>query len=332
MGKDGEDMLPKEEEPDMSDKDGDGIKNELDLCPDLPGSKSLNGCPDSDGDGIADFQDKCPNDVGAKELQGCPDSDADGIADIDDNCPNEAGIASNSGCPDPDSDGDGIPDSKDACPEIAGDTESGCPNDDNDDDGVPNSIDRCPDAKGTAATNGCPDSDGDGVADPDDNCPKVAGPKVYNGCPDSDGDGLDDSIDKCPYSAGTVAANGCPEIAKEDKETLDIAMRAVQFDTGKNSLKSESYQILKQIANILKRYPDYNLSIAGHTDNVGNPSANQTLSERRAKACHDYLASQGVLITRMSFAGYGESRPIADNNTLNGKRLNRRVEFNLVPR
>lgn len=332
MGKNGEDMLPKEEEEDMSDRDGDGIKNELDLCPDLPGLKSLNGCPDSDGDGIADFQDKCPNDVGSKELKGCPDSDGDGVADADDDCPDEVGTADNKGCPDADRDGDGIPDNEDACPDIAADTDTGCPNDDNDDDGVPNSIDRCPDAKGTAATNGCPDTDGDGVADPDDNCPKVAGPKVYNGCPDSDGDGLDDSIDKCPYSPGTVAANGCPEITKEDKETLDIAMRAVQFDTGKNSLKSESYQILKQIANILNRYPDYNLSIAGHTDNVGNPSANQTLSERRAKACYDYLASQGVDFSRMSHAGYGESRPIADNNTLNGKRLNRRVEFNLIPR
>ena len=193
-------------------------------------------------------------------------------------------------------------------------------------------MDRCPDTKGTLATNGCPDTDSDGVADPDDNCPLAAGPKVYDGCPDTDGDGLDVSKDKCPNTFGTVAMSGCPEIAKEDKETLDIAMRAVQFDTGKNTLKSESFRILRQIARIMERYPDYNLSIAGHTDNVGNPSANQSLSERRAKACYDYLISQGIPASRISYAGFGESRPIADNNTLNGKRLNRRVEFNIIPR
>ncbi len=330
------DPVVKEEviKEDLSDTDGDGIANDLDLCPDVFGLKSLNGCPDSDGDGIPDFQDKCPNAVGSKLTMGCPDTDGDGIHDGDDKCPEVAGTVENDGCPEEvsDRDGDGVPDSKDACPDIKGDSVTGCPEDDNDMDGVPNSIDKCPDTKGPAATNGCPDTDGDGIADYEDKCKYSAGPKVYNGCPDTDGDGLDDSIDKCPNTPGTVAGNGCPEITKEDRETLDIAMRAVQFDTGKNTFKSESYQILKQIANIMNRYPDYNLSIAGHTDNVGNSSANQTLSERRAQACYTYLVSQGVSTSRMSHAGYGESRPVSDNNTLNGKKLNRRVEFTLIPR
>jgi outer membrane protein OmpA-like peptidoglycan-associated protein len=321
-----------EEIMENNDSDGDGIINELDLCPDIAGLSSLNGCPDTDGDGIADFQDLCPDMAGTKDMKGCPDTDGDGINDKEDLCPDETGTKENMGCPLKDRDGDGVPDIQDECPDLAGAMDNGCPGLDNDNDGVPDDIDRCPDTKGTLAANGCPDTDGDGVADPDDKCPEAAGLAIYNGCPDSDGDGLDDSIDKCPYSPGTVAANGCPEIKKEDRETLDIAMRAVQFDTGKNTLKSESYQILKQIANIMNRYPDYNLTIAGHTDNVGSASANQNLSEKRAKACYDYLVSQGVSGFRMSHAGFGESRPISDNNTLNGKRLNRRVEFNLVPR
>ncbi len=328
----------KEEKPEpveegVNDMDGDGIEDDMDLCPKFPGSKELNGCPDSDGDGIADFQDKCPNEKGPKIMMGCPDSDGDGVDDSKDKCPDEIGTPENDGCPIKDSDGDGVTDDKDKCPDIVGlATNDGCPNNDNDNDGISNDMDECPDVAGSSYTKGCPDTDGDGIADKDDKCPELAGPRVYGGCPDTDGDGLDDSIDRCPNSPGTVAGNGCPEIKKEDRETLDIAMRAVQFDTGRNTLKSESYQILKQIANILSRYPDYNLSIAGHTDNVGNAVANQTLSERRAKACYDYLISQGISSNRMSHTGYGESRPISDNNTLNGKRLNRRVEFNLIPR
>ena len=100
---------------------------------------------------------------------------------------------------------------------------------------------------------------------------------------DTDGDGLDDSIDKCPNTPGTVASNGCPDITVEDRKTLDVAMRAVQFETGKATLKAESFVILRQISSILSRYPDYNLVIAGHTDNTGSSIANQELSEKEQK-------------------------------------------------
>ncbi|MGB4974428.1 MAG: OmpA family protein, partial [Cyclobacteriaceae bacterium] len=267
-------------------------------------------------------------------LNGCPDSDEDGVADNEDECPNLAGTIANKGCPEvKDRDGDGIPDHLDNCPDLAAPgTSNGCPQNDRDEDGVPDNSDRCPDVKGLVEMNGCPDTDGDGIADPDDKCPLSAGLKVYNGCPDTDGDGLDDSIDKCPNTPGTVAANGCPEIAVEDRKTLDVAMRAVQFDTGKATFKQESYTILKQIGNILSRYPDYKLAISGHTDNTGSALANQELSEKRAKACYDYLVSQGISSNRMSWAGFGESRPVADNESLNGKSLNRRVEFNMIPK
>ena len=333
----------------ISDRDGDGVMDKDDNCPDVVGLMSNKGCPevkkvmDSDGDGVPDKDDDCPNVAGLMSNHGCPevkkvfDRDGDGVEDKDDNCPDVVGFVSNNGCPEVkktmDRDGDGIEDNKDNCPDVPGrGNANGCPESDRDGDGMIDKADRCPDTKGLLELNGCPDSDGDGIADPDDKCPKSAGPKVYGGCPDSDGDGLDDSIDKCPNSQGTVANNGCPEIAVEDKKTLDIAMRAVQFDSGLTSFKGESFTILKQIAGILNRYPDYNLAISGHTDNSGSAVANQELSEKRAKACHDYLITLGISSSRLSWAGYGESRPIADNDSLNGRSLNRRVEFSMVPR
>lgn len=288
------------------DSDNDGISDDLDLCPNEFGLKELNGCPDKDGDGVADYEDKCPESKGLKEFKGCPDSDGDGIPDNEDECPNIAGVAKNKGCPEKKADADG--------------------------DGIPDSEDKCPNDSGSAAAGGCPDKDGDGVADKDDKCPDRPGLKIYYGCPDTDGDGIDDSRDKCPNIAGTVANDGCPEITKEDKKTLEVAMQAVQFQTGSAVLKPESNIVLSQIADIMGRYPDFVMTISGHTDNVGSESANQILSEKRAKACYDFLVNKGVNATRISSTGYGESRPITTNVNEKGRSLNRRVEFNLIPR
>lgn len=324
------------------DSDGDGVEDAVDLCPNVPGLPEFNGCPDSDGDGIPDYQDLCPEAKGTAEMRGCPDSDGDGVPDHEDKCPNQPGTKENNGCPGTlgDRDGDGILDSIDKCPDEPGTLKNeGCPepvNQDKDGDGVPDSIDRCPNIPGTARNNGCPepqaskDSDGDGVPDSEDECPNKPGPKVYNGCPDSDGDGIHDGRDKCPNSRGSVATGGCPEVSKEDRQTLDIAMRAVQFDSGRDRLKPESYDVLGKVFNILNRYPDYNLVIEGHTDNTGSASNNQRLSEKRAKACMDYLIKKGISSRRISHAGYGETRPVADNNTLRGRTLNRRVEFRMI--
>ncbi|MBC7885051.1 MAG: OmpA family protein, partial [Saprospiraceae bacterium] len=225
-------------------------------------------------------------------------------------CPKVAGPISNKGCPLPEE------------PKVR----------DGDMDGVPDKLDKCPDQKGTEATMGCPDSDGDGIADKEDKCPGKPGLKIYYGCPDTDSDGIDDSRDKCPNTPGTVANEGCPEIKKEDKKILDVAMQAVQFQTGSAILKTESSIVLSQIADIMRRYPDFNMNISGHTDNTGSSTANQSLSERRAKACYDFLIKQGVSSSRMSYTGFGESRPISSNLNDKGKALNRRVEFNLIPR
>ncbi|MDH3651084.1 MAG: OmpA family protein, partial [Saprospiraceae bacterium] len=84
-----------------------------------------------------------------------------------------------------------------------------------------------------------------------------------------------------------------------------------------------------QILDILNRYEDYDLVISGHTDNTGDTYRNLDLSESRAKACYDYLLSRGVSADRISYVGYGEARPIATNASGEGRRLNRRVEFEI---
>lgn len=326
--------LPKMDEVPMGiDSDGDGLIDDIDLCPQEPGSKDMNGCPDMDGDGIADYEDKCPDYAGLKIFDGCPDSDGDGISDNDDECPNMAGLSSNNGCPDNDKDNDGVPDALDACPDLPGTAANdGCPIADADGDGVADKDDRCPNERGSVAANGCPDNDNDGIPNNVDRCPNLAGISVYGGCPDSDGDGIDDGRDKCPNSPGPVSSQGCPEIDAADLEVLETAMRAVQFDTGRASLKGESLIVLRKIKSVMQKYPDFNLSINGHTDNTGSARANLQLSERRAKSCYEYLLSQGVSASRMNYTGYGETKPISNNKTLKGRALNRRTEFNLVPR
>lgn len=327
-----------EEEKDdleLMDSDGDGLEDDIDLCPQVAGKKELKGCPDLDEDGIPDYRDDCPGTFGLAVFKGCPDTDGDGISDSNDECPNLAGTQANNGCPENDKDQDGISDEEDHCPDIKGTPENnGCPKvlEDKDGDGVADSEDNCPNIAGSRAASGCPDADGDGISDFDDKCPNKPGIRSMNGCPDSDGDGIDDSRDRCPNARGSVASGGCPEIAQEDLSVLELAMRAVSFDTGKATLRPESYPILNQIANILEKYPSYNLLIEGHTDNVGSAVNNQLLSERRAKACFEYLVRKGVNADNMSYVGYGEARPINSNDSLRGRSLNRRVEFSLKPR
>jgi hypothetical protein len=109
----------------LEDLDGDGISDEEDKCPDMPGTHYTDGCPDSDGDKVADNEDKCPNKPGRKSLGGCPDSDGDGVSDLDDKCPEIFGGKKTKGCPD--SDGDGLHDGEDDCPEVAGELKyKGC--------------------------------------------------------------------------------------------------------------------------------------------------------------------------------------------------------------
>jgi len=315
-----------------NDRDRDGVKDKKDKCPDIPGSAGTNGCPDVDHDGVADREDDCPHKTGIRALAGCPvkDADEDGVPDVDDQCPTVAGLAQFQGCPDTDS--DGIEDRADSCKTVAGIAQfNGCP--DTDGDGIEDKLDACPTEKGPAEYYyGCParDTDGDSIEDKLDACLLVKGKVEFNGCPDSDNDGVEDKLDPCPNTSGPKENRGCPVIEKKDREKLELAVKAVKFETGKAVLKSESSKILTDIADILTRYPYYNLRIEGHTDSQGKDEANMLLSEKRAQSCADFLTAKGIAKTRFLAKGFGETKPVADNKTANGRTQNRRVEFELV--
>ncbi len=277
------------------------------------------------------FEDYLPkhfqHSVGVTFVFGGTDTDGDGIYDQDDACPEEAGLAIFNGCPD--SDNDGIQDSKDDCPNTAGLAEfNGCP--DGDGDGVMDKEDRCPTVAGLKALKGCPDADGDGVADIDDKCPNEAGPAANDGCPwaDTDGDGVLDKDDKCPTEAGPVANDGCPiqRPTPAVMKTLNDYAKTILFDTGKASIKTQSEAVLVNITAILKEYPNSKFHLDGHTDSTGQAKSNQILSERRANSVRDFLIANGIEANRLTSAGFGEDKPIDNNNTRAGRRNNRRVE------
>lgn len=310
------------------DYDRDGFWDDEDACPQRAGLEYSKGCPDSDGDGLADDVDTCPYQAGKIEARGCPDTDFDSVPDFIDECPDYPGSVSAKGCPD--SDGDGLKDDADMCPHCpAVNGLSGCPDSDN--DGVEDSRDRCPNAPGKLAFGGCPfqDTDGDGLADEEDQCPEIPGSKTHQGCPDSDNDGLVDSADKCPEIAGDPETGGCPAVSEAIKETLAIVTQSVQFESGSDQLKDSSREKLDELVAIMEAYPYYNLVISGHTDSRGNDEANLKLSKARAAACFEYLKSKSIAAERMSHEGYGETEPIATNDTSEGRRKNRRVAFDL---
>lgn len=150
-----------------NDRDGDGISNDRDDCPERYGTAANRGCPegaspapatdpDADLDGIPDDRDACPNRFGTAKANGCPDRDNDGVPDISDECPDAPGQPNWAGCPD--TDGDGLHDGEDECPTVKGArADRGCPPPDRDNDGVPDKSDQCPDEAGKAYLEGCPE-------------------------------------------------------------------------------------------------------------------------------------------------------------------------------
>jgi len=231
-----------------------------------------------------------------------------------------------------DRDRDGVPDSVDACPDIAGPAElHGCA--DTDGDGIADKDDKCPNQKGVAKYNGCPipDSDGDGINDEEDKCPNLAGVARYQGCPvpDRDGDGVNDEEDKCPDLAGDPANHGCPFVKVEVRERLNYAARHIYFATASYVLLRKSFAGLDEIASLMKSDSALKLYVDGYTDNTGTPEHNRILSDHRAGAVKAWLLSKGIAAARITATGRGEENPVADNKTPSGREKNRRVEMKL---
>ena len=288
----------------VTDRDGDGIPDARDACPDTKGVKSedasRNGCPpieapkDRDHDGIIDKVDACPDTpgiaTGDPKTNGCPgDRDRDGVLDKDDACPDDPGLATK----DP-------------------------------------------------KTNGCPpDTDGDGVLDRDDACPKVLGIKTSdpktNGCPDPDRDrdGIPNDADACPDEPGEKNSdpnkNGCPKAFVKGGEIRILDQ--VKFRTASAEIVPgrESEDILEAVSTILKAHPEITkVRIEGHTDNRGSDVINKKLSADRAASVVKWLTAHGIDKSRLSSQGFGSERPISENTTEAGRQNNRRVELHIT--
>jgi outer membrane protein OmpA-like peptidoglycan-associated protein len=289
------------------DADKDGVDDSYDMCPDTPEGLEVdqNGCPiDTDRDGVPDYLDKCPNTPARVKVyeNGCPiDSDRDGVPDYADRCPNTP-------------------------PQVRV-NRSGCPQD-SDFDGIPDYFDRCPRTpRGVRVDSlGCPlDSDGDRVPDFADRCPNTPrGVQVNNqGCPlDSDGDGVADYLDKCPNTPpGTaVTLDGCSDEFQEY-----VFNASTLFNAGEAILTPDSYDELNKVVSRIKIRPNAKWRIEGHTDERGDAQYNKVLSLQRAQSVFNYFISQGLKRNNFEVVGLGEDFPIADNNTAEGRRLNRRV-------
>ena len=288
-----------------------GKKNDAFITGNIGLSFALSGSSDSDKDGVPDYIDQCPDTpvgVVVDEL-GCPiDSDKDGVPDYLDKCPNTPlGIAVDKfGCP-LDSDMDGIPDYLDKCPDTPQGVivdEFGCPLD-SDKDGVPDYLDKCPDTP--------------------------QGVKIDSvGCPiDSDHDGVPDYHDKCPDTPPntTVDSNGCSTKDQSNAETFyQFILRGDDtFESNSAIIKKGARLLLNEIAFYIQNQPNTKWRIEGHMDSEGVATHIKKLSYDRAKAILDYLVLQGLNEDRFTIYGLGDSFPIANNNTSEGRSTNRRI-------
>jgi outer membrane protein OmpA-like peptidoglycan-associated protein len=227
-------------------------------------------------------------------------------------------------CGDPDNDGDTLADELDTCPNDAEDIdefadEDGCPDPDNDGDGSLDPEDRCPTQS----------EDIDGFAD-NDGCPE----------PDNDDDGLLDGVDQCKDEPEDLDQyedeDGCPEPGP-GAATVTVTERRIliseriYFDFDADTIRPVSLPLLDQVAAAIRNLAaSRRVRVEGYTDSEGDDRYNTDLSYRRARSVVHYLVSRGVPRARVTFEGYGEARPVAPNDSPQGRALNRRVEFTIL--
>ena len=278
------------------------------MCINIPedrdGFEDDDGCPeeDNDGDGLTDLLDRCPNDrmtVLRMVTAARTWIIRDGFLDVEDRCPDEPENLNNY------QDEDGCPDAK--------------PIADTDGDRLTDDVDRCP-----------YDAEDYDTFEDEDGCPEL----------DNDFDGVPDTLDECPFEKethnGIEDEDGCPDEAPKrviiEKSRIKITDKNF-FETGSSEIKVISFELLNEIADVLIEHTELQkIRVEGHTDNVGDDLYNLKLSQARAESVVAFLVKAGVENERLDPAGFGESRPVSSNETVEGRSTNRRVEFLIVER
>lgn len=178
------------------------------------------------------------------------------------------------------------------------------------------------------------DSDGDGISDADDLCPYIRGSASQKGCPDSDNDGTMDLLDDCPFDFGPATNKGCPDpnvSIKVSTQELVKNYNNILFETGKTKVSIDDlFDIIERAIDVMYADKTTSVILSGHTDHEGNEHSNMLLSQGRIAVVKDYLIRQGIDENRISTVAYGETMPASDNQTADGRKLNRRVEINIV--
>src|SRR5690242_11855 len=341
------------------DRDGDGVLDNKDRCPDTPAGASVDarGCPsDSDGDGVPDGIDRCPTTVAGASVDSrgySQDSDGDNIPDGLDQCPDTpAGVLVDPrGCP-KDSDGDGIPDGLDRCsdtPHGATVDALGCPGDE-DGDGVLDGLDQCPRTPAGAAVNAQGCSQGQAPsrpaptagAPPNPSPPSAVAPPTPAAPPRStvtrpnaaqpppkaqapQQPAIDTNGRLIPRQNVTV-----PRSAAGMGPISPGVLQDVSFVPGTARLQSSSYEALDSVADLLHRNPSAHVEIAAHIDKGASASDDQRITTLQAEAVRDYLVVKGVNYQQIVARGYGSSAPLTPDTTPRGREANRRVEIQPV--
>jgi outer membrane protein OmpA-like peptidoglycan-associated protein len=333
------------------DRDGDGLGDGEDQCPDVAGTKELHGCPDRDLDGITDLKDDCPDDKGLAAFNGCPDRDGDGVMDRTDDCPDDKGLVAFNGCPDRDA--DGIMDRVDDCPDEKGLAAfNGCP--DKDGDAIADKFDACPDVFGVAELKGCPQPVLAHYAENTvvESVSRAADMFSYSQNIDKNtskfklsGYGIDTvktvlvSSPSMRAKNAYLEADGFFRFAKEaeavvlkaeEKEVIKSAFDNLEYETNKAIIVETSFASLNELADLMVKYPSWKLRISGHTDNVGKRAANLDLSKRRSESVKKFLMQRGLSEDRFEIFYFGPDKPIATNDTNEGRARNRRVEMLII--
>lgn len=228
------------------------------------------------------------------------DDDRDGVVNARDQCPYDAGLAQLSGCPDKDR--DGVADDRDACPETSG----------------------------LLAFQGCPDTDADSVPDTTDACPTIPGAREHQGCPDTDSDGIADSKDRCKRRAGSASRAGCPTPPEAILSMFGRPFEGLVFVGRPPGLTLESYDAIRDVAQVLEEHPDLELQVRGHTHDKHRRDDAYAETEDRASVVVRAIIAEGIDPGRLSAIGLGADQPLASNRSRAGRSRNHRVELHVV--